>query len=333
MPGASPLMTTGPAEFTERRLDLLDVVSQPCGKHRNIVGGQYPLGLPFIEQGTRPRAGEQIGRPRSRRLVLGRSLDGGRGSGLPPQDAGDRANALRRPSKARDRRQQPRIAARLLGAQSAWRILQQHDEADVRLIGKRFDAAASDCRIVQAGPGEIERIGDVRLRREQPRQRLLGLSDRRKGKVGALRGVERKGDFASRQADHRHPCGFEAMRQRRECHRGLDQFIEREHLDRARGEERGIAGFEAAGDGTGVGGDGLSTPGRAPTLQDDHRLAERTRGPACGDEQLGLAQLLEEHEDRRHRRFVDERRHIVGDRGDGLVAGGDQVTQSEAARR
>ena len=88
--------------------------------------------------------------------------------------------------------------ARLLGAQSAWRILQQHDEADVRLIGKRFDAAAGDCRIVQAGPSEIERIGDVRLRREQPRQRLLGLSDRRKEEVGALRGVERKGDFASR---------------------------------------------------------------------------------------------------------------------------------------
>jgi hypothetical protein len=96
--------------------------------------------------------------------------------------------------------------------------------------------------------------------------------------------------------------------------------------------ERGVAGFEAAGDGTGMGGDGLPTPGRAPALQDDHGLAERTGAPACGDEQLGLAQLLEEHEDRRHRRFVDERRHIVGDRGDGLVARGDQVAQSEAAR-
>jgi hypothetical protein len=95
--------------------------------------------------------------------------------------------------------------------------------------------------------------------------------------------------------------------------------------------QRGIAGFQVASNRAGMRGDGLPALDRAPALQNDHGLAQRTGTPACRNELPRLSKLLEEDDDGFYARLFGQERQIVGDGRNRFVAGSDEVAEPQSA--
>ena len=206
---------------------------------------------------------------------------------------------------------------------------QRHDDdVDPRVAGDRGEHLAE--RLVRKPGGDVERVGDGDIGREQrlhaphrlPRQRR----EREAPRLERVR--EQHGDAARRRC-HRHARPVESRRPR-EVRRRLDEMVELGHLEKARRPRPGPPWLAPAREGAGVRARGAGAGRGGSELQRDHRDAAG-RGPLDGGRDAErLPHLLDQARDGAGPAVVDEPVEVVREGQVRLVARRDEQAHAEA---
>jgi len=207
------------------------------------------------------------------------------------------------------RAEEARVALGLLRGEAARRVLEEHEHPHAGLVGQGLGTTARHRGIVEAGPGQIQRIRHVGEVGKQLLDTVGAGDDGGQLESGSLRDVQGEGDLATGRTQH-----ADAARLRPRGEAGtegghLDQLVEGADAHHAR----------------------RAPALRAPALHHDDGLAESGGSSRGGHEALRLPELLEEADDHAHVVVVDEVVDVLGRGGCRLVARRDEVAEADVA--
>ena len=218
-----------------------------------------------------------------------------------------------------------------VAAAATRRIDREADQIDIGIVeqGVQDDLEAL---LVEAQSPCVHGIVDAgigRERRPQARQRRC----RQLGKLQSVFAADIRDQrgLAAGQRHHRGVAARQRVAVHRQERRRLQHLVEVAHADDTESLEKGIVQPVLAGERPGMGLHQRARLRAGAELQRDDALAATTRLCRGHGEHLRIAQRLEEQEDDLDALVLRHRGEIIGDGGDGFVACGDQVGETEVA--